>query len=256
MMEMAETVRPLAELEATIERGLTTFVEVGQALLEIRERTLYPDQYDSFEAYCRGRWGFTDRRARQLIQAAEIGRILPIPPARASHAEELAPLKDDPEAVREVWAEVQEEHGDKVTAADVREAVDRRLGVPKPVMHLENDATWTPEFSRAVKGYPQEDPHAETWAPAGPPAEPPLGDLIDGTFVIPPRGLDPHAKAWHAAVAPAMYQRLDPDAVIATREPREIESGIDRIAESIAYLTRLMEAGRQVLGRSRLEVVR
>lgn len=29
-MEVTVTIRPLAELEATIERGLTTFVEVGQ----------------------------------------------------------------------------------------------------------------------------------------------------------------------------------------------------------------------------------
>lgn len=31
----------LEELEATIERGLTTFVEVGLALLEIRDSRLY-----------------------------------------------------------------------------------------------------------------------------------------------------------------------------------------------------------------------
>jgi hypothetical protein len=44
-----------------------------------------------------------------------------------SQARELAPLaKTDPEAAREVWREVQEEHGDKVTASKVRDAVQRR----------------------------------------------------------------------------------------------------------------------------------
>lgn len=126
-MQAAE--RSLSELEGVIERGLGTFVEVGQALFVIRDARLYREMHATFEDYCRDRWGFTDRRARQLMQAAEIGTMVPISNER--HARELARLPK-PEAVREVWQEVQEEHGEQVTASDVREAVDRRLGTVRP----------------------------------------------------------------------------------------------------------------------------
>lgn len=120
-----------SELEGIIERGLATFVEVGQALLEIREQRLYRETHDSFETYCRERWGFNRQRASQIIQAAEVSNMLDSPPSNARQAAELARLKDEPETIREVWSEVTDAKGDKVTAADVREAVDRRLGITR-----------------------------------------------------------------------------------------------------------------------------
>ena len=59
-------------LEQVIERGLTTFVEVGNALLEIRDSRLYKDSFSTFEDYCRERWGMSRPRAYPLIEAAEI----------------------------------------------------------------------------------------------------------------------------------------------------------------------------------------
>ncbi len=47
----------LAELEEQISSGLATFVAVGQALLEVRDRRLYRQTHATFEAYCRERWG-------------------------------------------------------------------------------------------------------------------------------------------------------------------------------------------------------
>jgi hypothetical protein len=60
----------LAELEAIIDRGKQTFVEVGNALTEIRERKLYRKGYATFEDYCQQRHGFSSSRGRQLIAAA------------------------------------------------------------------------------------------------------------------------------------------------------------------------------------------
>lgn len=37
------------ELEQVIERGLQTFVEVGNAIREIRDSRLYKDEYGTFE---------------------------------------------------------------------------------------------------------------------------------------------------------------------------------------------------------------
>jgi VRR-NUC domain len=118
----------LDELEAIIERGVQTFVEVGLALSEIRETRLYREVHATFDDYCRERWDFTDRRARQLIAAAEIGTMVPVESER--QARELAPLRDEPKQLRETWAEVRENHSEP-TAADVRDAV-KKLLVPKP----------------------------------------------------------------------------------------------------------------------------
>ena len=131
-MEMAATVRPLTDLEAVIERGLTTFVEVGQALLEIREHRLYRETHESFETYCRERWNWSRQRAHQMIEASSVSTMVDTDSLNERQARELARLKDEPEAIREVWSEVKEERGDAVTAADVRSAVDRRLGVERP----------------------------------------------------------------------------------------------------------------------------
>jgi VRR-NUC domain len=119
----------LDELEAIIERGLQTFVEVGLALSEIRESHLYREVHATFEDYCRERWDFTDRRARQLIAAAEIGTMVPVENER--QARELAPLREQPERLRETWAEVRENNSEP-TALHVREAVEKKLA-PKQV---------------------------------------------------------------------------------------------------------------------------
>lgn len=124
----------LAELEQVIERGLSTFVDVGNALLEIRESRLYLDMDETFEGYCRLRWtaipGITlnsRQRIHQVMQAAQVSRIFDEGgPVRESHAAELAPLLDEPAQLREAWAEVVDLHP-KPTAAQVREVVARHI---------------------------------------------------------------------------------------------------------------------------------
>lgn len=111
----------LREAEAVIRAGLATFVEVGNALMRIRDERLYVEDYATFEAYCRGRWGFSDRRARQMIDAAEITATLPtgtMVPDTERQARELTGL--DPETAAEVM-ETAAEAG-PVTAAGIRDA--------------------------------------------------------------------------------------------------------------------------------------
>lgn len=62
----------LAACELVIERGLTTFLEVGQALTTIRDQRLYQASHATFEAYLQERWNITRGRAYQLIQAHEV----------------------------------------------------------------------------------------------------------------------------------------------------------------------------------------
>lgn len=123
--------RSLSELEIIIERGLNTFVEVGQALLEIRAGRLYHEAgYTSFDDYCRERWGFSRIHAHRQIEAAQVAGLLPIgnTPANEAQARELTPLlKADEAEVVTVWRELKAEHGENVTARLVRQVVTNRL---------------------------------------------------------------------------------------------------------------------------------
>lgn len=123
----------LAECEAIIERGIGTFVEVGEALLRIRDSRLYRETHGTFEDYCRERWGWTRRQANRTIAAADVasalGPIGPTPPIE-SVARELVPLTADPEQLRTAWQEATETHGPKPTAKQVREVVRKASGRP------------------------------------------------------------------------------------------------------------------------------
>lgn len=67
----------LARNEATIARGLSVFMEVGNALMDIRDRKLYRDQHATFEAYLNDRWGISRTRGYQLMSAAQTALELP-----------------------------------------------------------------------------------------------------------------------------------------------------------------------------------
>jgi hypothetical protein len=109
----------LAELEGVIERGLQTFIEVGRALLEIRDSRLYRENYSTFEAYCRERWGMSRAHAYRQIEAAQVAEMMSpigdIP--NEAQARALAPLKDDEETLIKVWRLANVETGGNVTAA-------------------------------------------------------------------------------------------------------------------------------------------
>jgi DNA N-6-adenine-methyltransferase (Dam) len=58
----------LSELETAIERS---YIEIGNALGEIRDSRLYRATHRNFDDYCRERWHFSRQRAGQLINAAK-----------------------------------------------------------------------------------------------------------------------------------------------------------------------------------------
>ncbi len=128
----AQESNALKTSEAAIQRGLSTFVEVGRALTAIRDGTLYRQTHRTFAMYCNERWEFKKRRAYQLIDASaaaeNVQHAAQIPNAR--QAEELAQAPVEMQA--EIWDTVVEEHGENLTAATVREEVERRgFGSPK-----------------------------------------------------------------------------------------------------------------------------
>lgn len=87
--------------------------------------------YSSWAVYFEAEFGGSDATAYRLLQSGRVMAQLPIGSQRPSTegvARELAPLLDQPEKLRETWAEVVELHPEP-TAANVREVVQRGMGV-------------------------------------------------------------------------------------------------------------------------------
>lgn len=170
------TVGPrLRELEAIVERGKHVFLEVGRALLVIREERCFKERgFKTFEDYCQEHWGFSRSYAHRLIDAAEVVETLPIgnAPASESVARELTPLKAEPEKVREAWTETVEAHGPKPTAAQTRESVRRAIASIPVIPEGEVEPVLIPYVEPALEKKPKPEPDpAEDWFKAGDKAE-------------------------------------------------------------------------------------
>lgn len=160
----------LMEHEKVIEQGLETFLEVGHALLAIRDDRKYRAAgFESFERYCRERWEMSKAYANRVIDAARVAELVApmgaiAPPRTERVIRELAPLaREDPELARDTWARAHElaPSGHAPTAANVREAVAEarapRMGKPAlgpygvahPARFL---SELLPAFARALDG--------------------------------------------------------------------------------------------------------
>lgn len=119
----------LQACEQVIERGLQTFYEVGQALMEIRDKQLFRSDYETFDEYCQTRWGFQRPRADKFIRAAEaMHNLSPLGlnnmPTNERQVRPLTTL--EPEDQRVAWQAVVDAVGEgKITAAHVEATVKR-----------------------------------------------------------------------------------------------------------------------------------
>lgn len=116
----------LEELEVIIDTGFKTFVNVGTALLEIRDSRLYRRDYATFEDYCRDRWGMARRHAYRLIDAANavsnVSNWTQTLPVTESQARPLTSLP--PEQQIQAWqVAVDTAPEGKITAAHVQAVV-------------------------------------------------------------------------------------------------------------------------------------
>jgi hypothetical protein len=136
----------LADCEAVIERGLAPFVEVGQALLRIREERLYRGTHKSFDDYCRERWQWSKGHANRQIEAAQVVQNLTpigVTPKNEAQARELAPLP--PEQQREVAATIDFE---TTTAEQIRARVKV---MTKPAVPVKKDNPTSPIEQSIIK---------------------------------------------------------------------------------------------------------
>ena len=141
----------LERCEVVIKQGLQTFIEVGQALMTIREKRLYRIGFKTFEDYCVGRWGMVQQSATRLIRAYEtvtnlqsepMGSVLP------QSERQTRPLTSlEPEIQKEVWKEVVQTHGNKITYTKVQTVVNDW----KPVNFEVKEAKANPMFSPDIE---------------------------------------------------------------------------------------------------------
>lgn len=123
----------LNKLEAIVQRGLDTDLELGNALAEISEASLYRATHQTFEAYLHDRWEIRRSRDDQLGHAAEIADppakdLEPPAPGTEPEPRVVAPVRARGRAwLANVWEQIRHAFtGDGVTAADIRVTVQRR----------------------------------------------------------------------------------------------------------------------------------
>lgn len=121
----------------TIKSGLKSFIEVGDALLELRESKLYREEYGTFEECCDIEFGISRPRAYQFMASSDVAGNLSTMVDKASLNErQLRPLTSVPaEKQGEVFQAAKdkaEREGRKVTAKDVKAAVVASKPPPPP----------------------------------------------------------------------------------------------------------------------------
>jgi hypothetical protein len=134
-------VEHLNKLEAFVQRGLDTDLELANALAEISHASLYRATHQTFESYLRDRWGIRRSPDYQLSQTARTADPPPTDldlsaPATGPAEGPLAPVRDEgPDSLNNVWEQARHVFGDdSVTPIDIRVTVDRRdqPAEPKP----------------------------------------------------------------------------------------------------------------------------
>lgn len=118
----------LVKCESIIAAHVASYAKVGACLAAIREKQLYRDRFESFEAYVSEKWQMTMQHANRLMAAAGVHAVLePMgsTPANERQARPLAQLQ--PAEQLDAWQDAIELAGDaELTVAHVEEAVGKR----------------------------------------------------------------------------------------------------------------------------------
>jgi hypothetical protein len=112
----------LQELETIIDRGVKTFVEVGESLAVIRDLRLYRSDYPTFEEYCRERWGMSRAYCNRLIQSADVVKTLAPTGAIIKTERQARELARIPPEMREQIIHRATADNGTLTAKSIREA--------------------------------------------------------------------------------------------------------------------------------------
>lgn len=100
----------LERCEATIQKGYHAFIEVGAALIEVRDKKLYRAQAETFADYVETRWKISRSRAYQLISAGLLSTQVDIQNERQARE-----LKRLPEEMRPLAWNIASENSERVS---------------------------------------------------------------------------------------------------------------------------------------------
>ena len=151
----------LKDCEAVIERGMQTVFEVGAALKQIRDNTLYDKKYgkgSTFDTYCRDRWGFQRAHAYRMIEASDtLSNLSPMGDILPTNERQVRPLSTltDASQQAEAWAHaVEEAGGEQPTAKQVAAAV-KAITVEATEEEPDEDAEITAEPETVDESEPE-----------------------------------------------------------------------------------------------------
>jgi hypothetical protein len=152
----------LIELEKVIEAGQQTFIQVGDALAEIRDSRLYKSEHTTFEEYCRTKWGWTKQHCYRLIECAPIAKSNPRVTS-INQARELAKVpKVEREAIIKTAVAKAKTEGRTLTAKDIKTAA-----TPEPITTTvvveDVEAQPEPNIKRIFQSATQSDKSAIRW---------------------------------------------------------------------------------------------
>ncbi len=127
----ADDRKDFQRLDRVVSKGMGTFVDVGRALMEIRKRKLYREEYGTFEDYVGQRHELDRRRAYKMMDAAEVmGELENVPnlaqkhPILPTNEGQCCELGCVPTGKRvKVWNQTVDHHeetGESITAKMIR----------------------------------------------------------------------------------------------------------------------------------------
>ena len=121
----------LRRLEKIVDDGLHTFLDVGNALREIRDSKLYREKWTTFEGYVEDRYDMKRAHAYRLIEAVEtkdkVEKMSPIGDKITNEAQlrELAKVPEEAiQAVLDKVVEDSQETGEPITAKGIKQAAE------------------------------------------------------------------------------------------------------------------------------------
>jgi hypothetical protein len=143
----------LKQLEKVIKTGEKTFIEVGEALTEIRDSKLYRAEHGTFEKYCERTWGWSRKNSYAIMNAAPVAKCNPgVTNVKAALALKSVPPPKRPGIVAKIVAA-----GQKVTAAAIKNACPPPQ---KPTRMIQTDGTGL-EIPREVESLWSRMPEAQ-----------------------------------------------------------------------------------------------
>jgi hypothetical protein len=128
-----EETTQLADAVETVRQGMGTFLEVGRALMRIRDLRLYRNLAPTFEVFCSKVLGMSKQHCYNYIACSDVFGMLESRPEFAGrlpqNEAQTRPLRSlDQETAIDVWTEVVAQSSDgPITAALVRAVAKKRL---------------------------------------------------------------------------------------------------------------------------------